>query len=272
MNLSNRVFSGRMSSLSLIVMAFAALVLASCGTPRNAIYFDNISDTAIKRTVPVDLEPKIQPNDILSITVSSLNEAASQMFNAPNISAVPGGNTTGGVSPTTGYLVDSEGYIKFPILGQIKAAGLTKKQLSEKISNELVERKLLIEPIVNIRFLNFRVTVLGEVHRPTIVTVANEKISILEALGLAGDMTIYAQKDKVLLIRENEDGTIITKRLNLNSNEIFNSEYYYLKSNDIVYAEPSKAKLYATSTARQNLPLVLSALSIVAVIVTRVFF
>ena len=84
-------------------------------------------------------------------------------------------------------------------------------------------------------------------------------------------MTIFAEKDKVLLIRENEDGTIITKRLNLNSNEIFTSEYYYLKSNDIVYAEPSKAKLYATSTTRQNLPLFLSALSIVAIIVTRVF-
>lgn len=271
MNLSHRTFSGRLTCFSLILLT-ASLFLTSCGTTRNAIYFDNISDTTIVRQLPVDLEPKIQNNDILSITVSSLNEVASQMFNIPNVSAVQGGNTTGGVSPTTGYLVDAEGLIKFPMLGEIKATGLTKKQLSEKISKELEDRKLLIEPIVNIRFLNFRVTVLGEVQRPTVVTVANEKISILEALGLAGDMTIFAQKDKVLLIRENEDGTIITKRLNLNSNEIFTSEYYYLKSNDIVYAEPSKSKLYATSTARQNLPLVLSALSIVAVIVTRVFF
>ena len=268
MNSSNRFFSGRNASLVLLAV-IVIFSVTSCTSTRNAIYFDNITDTVMKLNLPADFEPKIQHNDILSITVSSLNEAASQMFNIPNIAA-PGGNTTGGISPTTGYLVDSEGMIKFPMLGEIKAVGLTKKELSQKISGELENRKLLVQPIVNIRFLNFRVTVLGEVSRPTVVTVANEKISILEAIGLAGDMTVFAQKDKVLLIRENEDGTIITNRLNLNSNDIFTCEYYYLKSNDIIYAEPNKAKLYAASTTRQNLPLVLSALSIIAGIVTRV--
>lgn len=122
---------------------------------------------------------------------------------------------------------------------------------------------------MNIRFLNFKVTVLGEVGRPTVISVANEKISILEAIGIAGDLTIYAKRDNVLLIRE-ENGNKVVKRLNLNQTDIFTSPYYYLQTNDIVYAEPNNARLTASSNVRQILPLILSGLSFVAIILTRV--
>jgi polysaccharide biosynthesis/export protein len=117
--------------------------------------------------------------------------------------------------------------------------------------------------------LNYRVTVLGEVARPTVVSVPNERISILEALGIAGDITIYGKKDNVLLIREEKGGKLI-KRINLNSSEIFSSPYYYLKSNDIVYVEPNQARIATASRTQQLLPTILSALSFVAIILTRV--
>ena len=121
----------------------------------------------------------------------------------------------------------------------------------------MVEKKLLVDPIVTIRFLNFKVTVLGEVAHPNVITVPSERISLLEAIGLAGDLTIYAQRDNVLVIRD-EDGKKITHRLNLNSTELFNSPYYYLKSNDVVYVEPNKSKVASTGRANSGYPLLLA--------------
>ena len=125
-----------------------------------------------------------------------------------------------------------------------------------------------MDPIVTIRFVNFRVTVLGEVNNPTVVNVPNEKISLLEALGLAGDMTIYAKRTNVMIIREVNDVKMI-KRLNLNSDEIFTSPYYYLQSNDIVYVEPNSAKVANSSGGMQWAPIVLSGLSLVLIAATQ---
>jgi polysaccharide export outer membrane protein len=146
--------------------------------------------------------------------------------------------------------------------------GLTKSQLKEIIIKNLLDKKLLVDPIVDIRFVNFRVTVLGEVGRPAVVNVPNEKISILEAIGMAGDLTIYANRENVLLIRET-NGNKEIKRLNLNSNEIFTSPYYYLKSNDVVYAEPNKTKVRSTSQSWQILPIVLGSLSFLVIVADR---
>jgi polysaccharide export outer membrane protein len=219
-------------------------------------------------TVP---ESIIQKNDILSIVVTDLNPKVSEMFN-------PGGienseNTTPGKEAARGYLVDTDGNIHFPLLGLIKAEGFTKTQLKEKIRNLAIERKLLLDPIVSIRFLNFRVTVLGEVGRPTVIPIPNEKISLLEALGLAGDLTIYGNRTNVMVIREDvlpgkkEQRSIA--RVNLNSSELFTSPYYYLQSNDIVYVEPNKAKVASTSRASQWLPVIFSGLSLAAIVADR---
>ncbi len=148
-------------------------------------------------------------------------------------------------------------------------AGLTKMELTEFLRKTLVDKQLLLDPVVAIRFLNFRITVLGEVTRPMVVAVPNEKISLLEAIGMAGDLSIYARRDRILLIRE-EKGKRMMKRLNLNTGEIFNSPYYYLKSNDILYVEPNKSKIFSSSNARVILPIVFSALSVVAIVIDRV--
>ncbi|HEX8313718.1 MAG TPA: SLBB domain-containing protein, partial [Flavisolibacter sp.] len=157
----------------------------------------------------------------------------------------------------------------FPILGTIKAAGLTENALRSQIIKGILDKKLLVDPIVAIRHLNFRVTVLGEVGNPTVINVPSEKITLLEALGLAGDVTIYGRKENVLVIRE-EGGQKLIKRINLNTSEIFNSPYYYLRSNDIVYVEPNKAKVAGSSRSYQLLPIILSGLSFAAIIVDRV--
>ena len=252
-----------------LVLLAAFAFNTSCVNTRRAVYFNNIPDSVLP-LVESELEPIIRPNDILSITVSSLNPQASNVFNSSNLSN--SNNTNSNTSTTTqsnGYLVDLDGYLQFPILGNIRASGLTKKGLKEHLTKTLLEKKLLIDPIVDVRYLNFRVAVMGEVARPTVVTVPSEKISLLEALALAGDLTIYARRDNVMIIRE-EDGKRIIKRIDLNSSSIFSSPYYYLKSNDIVYAEPNKSKIASTSRATQWLPVVFSVLSFGIIAVDRV--
>lgn len=254
----------------LICAALIALVFfcTSCTSTQKVIYFNNIKDTTIS-SANIGMEPMIQKNDILSITVSSLNPQASLIFNTPNISSASATSSSGSSAQASGYLVNSDGYIQFPILGNIKAEGLTKKRLEEEIAQKLTDQKLLVDPIVSIRYLNFRVTVLGEVTRPTVVSVPSEKINIFEAIGLAGDLTIYAKRDNVLLIRE-EEGKKVVRRLDLNSSDIFTSPYYYLKSNDIVYAEPNKNKIASTSQIRQLLPTILSGLSFITIVIDRI--
>ncbi|MEO5893970.1 MAG: polysaccharide biosynthesis/export family protein [Ferruginibacter sp.] len=243
----------------------------SCVSTQKVVYFKNLKDTAFRNLSDTIFESVIQNNDLLSISVSSLNPEATVIFNTPNAPTITSATTIGSGSSnqTTGYLVSKTGNIQFPILGNIRAAGLTKTHLTENITALLLKNQLLVDPIVNIRFLNFRVTVLGEVARPNVLTVPSEKISILEALGLAGDLTIYARRESVLLIREENDFKVV-RHINLNSAEIFSSPYYYLKSNDIVYAEPNAARISAASNTRQLLPVVLSGLSFIAIILTRV--
>jgi polysaccharide export outer membrane protein len=262
-----------MYSKIVMILLFSGILLTSCYNSKKAVYFNNIQDTTLSNTLS-GVEPVIQTNDLLNITVTSLNPEASMVFNTPNITmpvtAVSSGTTSSsagsyGTPQLMGYLVNSDGTIKFPVIGPVKVAGLTKRQLESLLTDTLANRKLLVDPIVTARFLNFRVTVLGEVARPTTLNVANERISILEALGLAGDLTIYAKRDNVLLIREEGDKRIV-KRIDLNSNEILTSPYYYLKTNDVVYVEPRKDKIAATSRTQQLLPIILSAASLIAVV------
>lgn len=258
--------------VSFISINLILVTIISCSSSKNYVYFNTLNDTIYKSSLQ-EIQPIIQKNDLLSISVSSLNPDATVVFNTPNIQ--PATNSfstisTNSSSQITGYLVSHEGTIQFPVLGLLHVAGLTKKQLTDTLMRQLVYKKLLVDPIINIRFLNYRVTVMGEVSKPTVINVSNERISLLEALGLAGDLTIFAKRDNILLIRE-ENGEKIIKRINLNSNEIFTSPYYYLKTNDIIYAEPNNAKIASASNVRQILPIVLSSLSFVAIILTRVF-
>ncbi|MBC7829690.1 MAG: polysaccharide biosynthesis/export family protein [Chitinophagaceae bacterium] len=237
--------------------------LFSCTSTKKVTYFSGLQNDTLN-SVNVVPDPVIQNNDLLSISVGSLNPEASVIFNAnyPRSAQDPSGNTA------SAYLVDAYGYIQFPVLGNIKVAGMNKYKLKELITGRLIENKLLVDPVVNIRYLNFKVTVLGEVNKPSVLSVPSEKISLLEALGLAGDMTLFGKRENVLLIRE-ENGKKISRRINLNTQELFESGFYYLKPNDVVYVETTKAKVTNSGKAIW-VPAVISGLSFVAIIAGQV--
>jgi polysaccharide export outer membrane protein len=251
-------------------LAFIVICLPlffSCVNTRKATYFNNLGDSSTFHTVAVP-EQVIEKNDLLSINVSSINPNAAEIFNMPNQTNVQTTTETNGTLRPAGYLVANDGTIRFPMLGNIRAAGFTKKQLQENIRLALIERKLLLDPVVEIRFLNFKVTVLGEVARPTVITVANEKITLLEALGLAGDITIFGKRSNVLVIREDGERKV-TQRINLNSNELLSSPYYYLQSNDVVYVEPNKARVASSTRLNLLLPAIISGVTAVVIIFDR---
>lgn len=230
-------------------------LLVSCNSFRKAIYFDINQDLESK--IPnFDNAAVIQKNDLLSINVRSLSAEASEVYNAPVVLAGSGSNSIPG-----GYLVNEDGTIQFPVLGSIVVAGQTKVKVENMIRKSLADRKLLLDPVVNVRIINFRVTVLGEVKNPTVVTVPAEKINILEAIGFANDLTLFADRSNVLLIRE-DNGVRKFKILNLNSREIFESQYFNLKHNDVIYVRPNKARISNDSFARLWLPTAFSALSL----------
>ncbi len=247
-----------------------ALSNASCVNTKNLNYFRDIQDVTIKSQGPIP-EPVIQVNDLLSIIVSSSNPEASAVFNAPNESnAVTSQAATSGANTLTiGYMVNQNGDIQFPILGQIHVAGMNKHQLSTDLMRQLKDKKLLIDPIVTIRYLNFRVSVMGEVNRPGVYTTPIEKLSILEALSFAGDATIYGEKNNVLLIRENEKGDKNVVRLDLTQDKILSSPYYYLRSNDVLIVETSSRKVVRERNA-MLVPIILSFVSLAIVLLNYV--
>ena len=253
--------------LVFIAVVFYQLILSSCGSVRKTTYFVDQNDASIilKNNAP---ENVIHPTDILSITVSSLNPTATAIFNTPNFSYVTSSSSNGTSLQSPGYLVNATGFIQFPVVGNIKVSGLTTEQFRLQLAKVLVDKQLLVDPIIMVRQLNFKISVLGEVAHPTVITVPNESISLLEALGLAGDITIYGRKDNVMIIRE-EDGVKKIKRLNLNNNELFTSPYYYLKSNDVVYVEANKAKVTSSGSAVQILPIIFGALSFGVIVIDR---
>lgn len=212
----------------------------SC-TPQQKIpfYLENVSDTNIAKEVKTP-ELVIQKKDLLSVTVYSIS--TDPRSDAPyNLPAGASGQ---------GFLVDDEGNIQYPQIGSVPAAGLTKKQLAAEIKKRLTEPvELLRDPTVIIRFMNFKVTVLGEVGREGVLEVPGERVTILEAIGLVGGITTTGKKDNVRIIRE-INGKRETAVLNLSSNEIFESPYYHLVQNDLILVEPTKQKLRDTDQAR----------------------
>lgn len=247
------------------IFLFGILIFTSCNSSKKITYFNNVKDTTFYSSTTEKQTP-FESNDIISVTISSANAEASTPFNMQNNTVSRSTTVTGSNNESGGYLINSGGTIDLPILGSIKAAGLTKEQLKDNITNLILSKKLLINPIVDIRYLNYEVTVLGEVAKPTVITVPNEKISLLKAIGLAGDLTIYGKRENVLLIRQG-DGKKITRHIDLNSSDFFNSPYYYLQPNDIVYVEPNKQK---AAIARRNpniLPITLSAISLISIFI-----
>lgn len=246
-----------------------ALTQISCGSLREVTYFNDVPQN-YEFVAPIGVS-EIKSNDLLGITVNSINPEASDMFNLSLESTFETTTASGQLTKLSGYLVDTKGYLKIPILGSIKAAGLTILELESYLEQELVKRQLLVEPSVSIRNLNFKVSVLGEVSNPQVISVPNEKISILEALARAGDITIDGNKQDVILMRELEKegyGKFMV-RLDLTSDDVLESPYYFLRSNDVVYVKPTKNKIASNRTAVRWIPVLLSSISLAIISITN---
>ena len=260
----------------LLFFAIVALLVSSCHEMEELAYIaDATRDSAV--AIQGEFSKGIQPNDLLSIYVESAEPSSTIQFNQEtNKIAVSSAGTVlnPGSAAVGGYLVNKEGDIIFPVLGKIHVAGFTHNELAKNIENRLVADGHIMDPHVTVRLLNFKVCVLGEVSNPGQLQVSGERISILEALSMAGDLTIYGQRENVTVIRE-ENGQRVIGQVDLRSKDLFDSPYYYLHQNDVVYVEPNLRQKQAANrnpyittylTATSS---VLSIISTLTLIITR---
>lgn len=254
-------------SISIFFMMLL-LSLFSCSSQQKIAYLQDVyGDT---KQSPEELyDARIKPKDLLTITVNTFDKEASLPFNLvyPTGSA----NVVNGTSNETAiqkYLVDNEGYIDFPVLGKIKVADLTKNEVESSIKEKL-KPYLKETPVVIVRMVNYKISVIGEVNKPNTYTITNEKVNVLEALALAGDLTIYGKRDNVKLMRESSDGKRVVITLDLTDKNLINSPYFYLQQNDVLYVEPNKTKMrnsrYSALTGQ-----VLSGVSVLVSVVSLV--
>lgn len=224
----------------MLCFAAALLLTASCTSYKQVPYLQN--SKMLDTTIVLELyDAKIQPKDLLTITVSSEDVEAAIPFNL-TVGTVQTASRYVTSQPTLQtYLVDNAGFIDFPTLGLLHVGGMTKTE-AETMIKEKLRKNFKTDPIVNVRMVNYKISVLGEVARPNTYTISNEKVNVFEALALAGDLTIYGRRDVVKLIREKADGTKKVVPLNLNDANLIYSPYYYLQQNDVLYVEPNKAK------------------------------
>ena len=232
----------------LSTICVAILMLSSCGTVKDIAYFQNkMVDTpeAIDKHAGI----VIQPKDMLSIVVSSRNPELVAMFNLPVVSYQAGSEVVSGAGQQrlVGYIVDNSGKIDFPVLGPIEVAGLTRWELSELIKSRLLKDGLLTDAVVTVEFMNFKVSVIGEVNSPGTFTINGDKVTVLQALSLARDLTIFGERENVTVIRE-RDGQRTMYEINLCDVSMFNSPAYYLQQNDVVYVQPSAVKARQSTT------------------------
>lgn len=253
-----------------LYLCLGVLLLSSCGVQYKQVpYFQNLRDSGMmQETINNYSILKIQKEDILAITVASLNVEASAIFNLGNTSSIQGNSTanTSPINTANGFKVDQSGNIQLPLVGTVHVAGLTTEAARELVQSKLLP--FLKEPVVSLRLINFKVSVLGDVARPGVYPVQSERISITEALGMAGDLTITAIRNNVLLVRETE-GKRQYIRFDLQQKEIFDSPYYYLHNNDVLYVQPSNTKYASVDSSYRNVSIILSALSVIALLISR---
>ena len=241
---------------------------ASCAAPKNIAYFSD-AERFVYQDVKQNYINKIQKDDILSIVVGSKNPELVVPFN-------PTTTTTNPLNPLSNqvalvnYLVDANGEIIFPILGRLKVEGLTNGELSKLLESKLIDGQYINDPTVTVKLTNYKVSVMGEVNRPGVQHINSDRITIYEALSLAGDLTIFGIRENISVIRE-ENGKRIIAHVNIGSKEIFDSPYYYLRPNDVVYVEPNERKKKTSDRNPAVVSSILSGLSLIVSVTNLIF-
>jgi polysaccharide export outer membrane protein len=254
----------------LFFAVFTAFLLHSCAPLEDYYYLSQAADEqfVVSAADSSALSAPIQPGDQLSIVVSSSSPELTLLFNSSN----SGGAVMGGVQGLTsenivlGYLVDAEGNIAFPQLGNFLVSGVSLSAAQYKLEQAL--KPLLKNVVVNVRKVNFRISVMGEVARPGLYVVPYDRCNLFQGLAMAGDLTVFGKRGNVLLVRE-ENGVRKTIRLNLNDKELLSSSNYYLKSGDIIYVEPNRTRVNQSSTFFQVWPTVTSAITLLILVLNN---
>ncbi len=233
---------------------FFVLILFSCTPKKNIVYYQDI-DSKLSTEKSGSYEIKIQPDDLLSITISAEDPEIAMPFNLHVSNSMTTAKQEGTGST---YLVDSSGNIDFPVLGKLKISGLTRTEVLRILQQKIAA--YIKNPIINLRILNFKVSVQGEVNAPGSYNVASERVTLIEALIMANDLTIYGKRKNILIIRE-IDGVKSFNRVDITKSDFINSPFYYLAQNDVVYVEPNKTKINGASVG-PNTSVIMSAISI----------
>jgi polysaccharide export outer membrane protein len=247
-----------------VLMSLAVFTLLSCATKKEIIYFqdsNSLNNTEIQKA----FEPIIEPNDILHISISSFDDSLVAPFNKEKFAE---NNASSDNLALQGYLVNSEGNINFPVLGAIAVAGKSRSEIENLLRTKLME--YITDVVVDVRILNFKVTILGEVANPGVYTIRNERVTVPEALGLAGDLTDDGNRNNISIIRE-ENGKRIVTKLDLTKSDIFTSNFFFLKQNDVIYVEPSLRGVKKSGFI-PDIPALLSLVTVIlsaVIIITR---
>jgi polysaccharide export outer membrane protein len=236
------------------------ILLQSCASRKNVAYLQDVNNNSNSQT-EANYEPVLKNDDLLSIIVSANDPEITYMFNIPQIQGSYKVNENQDGIKT--YLIDTKGEIEFPVIGRIKLAGLTRTQAIDKLAEKI--KPYITNPTINLRILNYKISVLGEVNKAGNYTINSERITLLEAIANAGDLTIYGRRDNILIIREKDDKKTYN-RIDITKSDFINSDFYYLTQNDVVIVEPNKTRVNSSAFG-PNITATISALSVIATII-----
>ena len=246
-----------------ILFLLGIFYFSSCVSKKDIIYFQN--DKIEQGKVSNSYKTIIKPDDVLQITITALDIEAVRPFNLSAVTYATSSNSAIGVAQQQTYLVDTNGEIEFPVLGKLKIGGLTRDETIDLLKNRLSPHYIK-EPNINIRIANYKISVMGDVKVPGTYNIPNERITILDALALAGDINISGKRDNILIIRE-EDNQKVQYRVDIRSNQLLTSPVYYLQQNDVVYVEPNYARIQSAS-ANSNTSLFISITTAIVALAT----
>jgi len=263
--LKNNIQYQHMKCISLfkkVTPLLFVVLLFSCASRKDVVYYQNIDETPTQEKLD-SYEIKIQADDLLTIVVSAQDPEIVVPF---NLGSTRGSTTGSGSSPVQQYLVDNDGNIEFPILGSLKVGGLSRSEVLAMLKQKI--SVFVVNPIINLRITNFKISVQGEVNRPGTFPVTSERVTVIEALTMAGDLTIYGKRDNILIIRE-VDGVKSYNRVDITKADFINSPFYYLAQNDVIYVEPNKSKISASAVGPST-GLIFSVTSLLIALITLI--
>ena len=239
----------------------AAAILSSCGTPKEVVYFQDLQGGEQELATVQAKEITLRPDDKISIIVNSRDPQLTDLFNLPYVSRYLGQTLRSGVVNSSyaqsqgisGYTVDASGYIDFPVLGKVYVRGMTREQVAQHIKDELVSRDLVKDPVVTVEFMNLSFAVMGEVKTPGRYAIDRDRVTILDALSMAGDLTIYGERTNVMVQRQKGDDVEVYTIDLTSGQDVFSSPAFYLQQNDLVYVTPNDVKVRESTVNGNNI-------------------